>query len=84
MPAGLSGPRSLTGGKIIAPFGSQISDIPLEAGSLRLVDYIDADGPEQIRIAVRKNLFYGADLIKLGSEVSASCQSGRGCACLRR
>jgi imidazolonepropionase-like amidohydrolase len=64
------GPTILTAGKIIAPFGGQISDIPLEAGPYWQFDYIDADGPEQIRVAVRKNFFYGADLIKLVSEVS--------------
>jgi imidazolonepropionase-like amidohydrolase len=60
-----SGPTILTSGKIIAPFGGQGKHIPPEAGPVWRFEYIDADGPDEIRKAVRENIFYGADLIKL-------------------
>jgi imidazolonepropionase-like amidohydrolase len=59
------GPTILTAGKIIAPYGGQDPGIPQEMGAYWRYDYIDADGPEQIRSAIRKNIYYGADLIKL-------------------
>ena len=55
----------LTSGKIIAPFGGQGRHVPPEAGPVWRFEYIDADGPEEIRKAVREDIFYGADLIKL-------------------
>jgi imidazolonepropionase-like amidohydrolase len=64
------GPTILTSGKIIAPFGGQSSGIPPEAGPTWRFEYIDADGPWEIRKAVRRNIFYGADLIKLVSDNS--------------
>ena len=60
-----TGPTILTSGKIIAPFGGQGKHIPPEVGPIWRYEYIDADGPEEIRKAVRENIFYGADLIKL-------------------
>ena len=64
------GPTILTSGKIIAPFGGQSSGVPLEVGPIWRYEYIDADGPAEIRKAVRENIFYGADLIKLVSDNS--------------
>jgi len=55
----------LTSGKIIAPFGGQGRHVPPEVGPVWRYEYIDADGPQEIRHAVRENIFYGADLIKL-------------------
>ena len=65
-----TGPTILTSGKIIAPFGGQSAGIPPEAGYTWRYEYIDADGPAEIRKAVRQNIFYGADLIKLVSDNS--------------
>ena len=65
-----TGPTILTSGKIIAPFGGQSAGIPPEAGYTWRFEYIDADGPSEIRKAVRQNIFYGADLIKLVSDNS--------------
>lgn len=65
-----TGPTILTSGKIIAPFGGQSAGIPPEAGYTWRFEYIDADGPAEIRKAVRENIFYGADLIKLVSDNS--------------
>ena len=59
------GPTILAAGKIIAPFGGQSPGIPLEIGAIWRFEYNDADGPEEIRRAVRKNIYYGVDLIKL-------------------
>ena len=59
------GPTVLTTGKIITPFGGQSNKIPAEQGSFWKYEYIDADSPAEIRKAVRTNIYYGADVIKL-------------------
>ncbi len=59
------GPTILTSGKIITPFGGQSNAIPSERGTFWRYEYIDADTPDEIRKAVRQNIYYGADLIKL-------------------
>jgi imidazolonepropionase-like amidohydrolase len=59
------GPTIINSGKIIAPFGGQSERVPPEQGSLWQYDYIDADSPEEVRKAVRQNLYYGATVIKL-------------------
>ncbi|MGA8506420.1 MAG: amidohydrolase family protein [Candidatus Sulfotelmatobacter sp.] len=64
------GPTVQTAGKIIAPFGGQSEAVPPEVGPLWSFEYYDADSPEEIRKAVRKNIFYGADLIKLVADNS--------------
>lgn len=64
------GPTILTSGKIIAPFGGQSKGTPPEMGAPWKFEYIDADGPQEIRKAVRENIFYGADLIKLVADNS--------------
>lgn len=65
------GPTIITSGKIIAPFGGQSKEIPQQMGPLWKFEYIDADGPQEIRKAVRENIFYGADVIKLAADNSA-------------
>jgi imidazolonepropionase-like amidohydrolase len=64
------GPTVQTAGKIIAPYGGQSRGIPAEIGPFWRFEYYDADGPEEIRKAVRENIFYGADLIKLVADNS--------------
>lgn len=64
------GPTVQTAGKIIAPFGGQSRGIPQEIGPFWRFEYYDADSPEEIRHAVRENIFYGADLIKLVADNS--------------
>ena len=64
------GPTVQTAGKIIAPFGGQSRGIPQEIGPFWRFEYYDADTPEEIRKAVRENIFYGADLIKLVADNS--------------
>jgi imidazolonepropionase-like amidohydrolase len=59
------GPTILSSGKIIAPFGGQSNAIPPEQGPFWRYEYIDADSPEEMRKAVRENIYYGVDVIKL-------------------
>jgi len=59
------GPTIIDSGKIIAPFGGQSHDIPPRQGPFWQFEYIDADGPDEIRKAVRTNIYYGAGVIKL-------------------
>ena len=59
------GPTIITSGKIIAPFGGQSHGIPPEQGAFWKYEYLDADGPAEIRKAVRTNLYHGAGVIKL-------------------
>jgi imidazolonepropionase-like amidohydrolase len=60
-----AGPTIIDSGKIIAPFGGQSRDIPPRQGPFWQFEYIDADGPAEIRKAVRTNIYYGAGVIKL-------------------
>jgi len=60
-----TGPTMLTTGKIIAPFGGQPHDVPPEQGPFWRHEYIDADTPAEVRKAVRRNIYYGANAIKL-------------------
>ncbi|HTS07450.1 MAG TPA: amidohydrolase family protein [Candidatus Eisenbacteria bacterium] len=64
------GPTVQTAGKIIAPYGGQSSGIPPEIGPFWRFEYYDADSPDEIRKAIRENIFYGADLIKLVADNS--------------
>jgi len=65
-----AGPTVLTTGKIIAPFGGQSSKISVEQGPFWRFEYIDADTPDDVRKAVRQNIYYGADAIKLVADNS--------------
>ena len=65
------GPTILTAGKIIAPYGGQTSNVSPEGFPHWHTEYIDADSPEEVRKAVRRNIFYGANAIKLVADNSA-------------
>ena len=65
------GPTLVTAGKIIAPFGGQLSGTPPEQGPFWRFEYIDADTPDEMRKAVRQNIYYGAQAIKLVCDNSA-------------
>jgi len=65
------GPTLVTMGKIIAPFGGQLSGTPPEVGPFWRFEYIDADTPDEMRKAVRQNIYYGAQAIKLVCDNSA-------------
>ena len=60
-----AGPSIIGSGKIIAPFGGQSHAIPPERGAFWAYEYLDADTPDEVRKAVRRNLYYGAGVIKL-------------------
>jgi imidazolonepropionase-like amidohydrolase len=66
-----TGPTVQTSGKIIGPFGGQTARIPPEQGFFWLFEYIDADTIDEVRKAVRQNIYYGADCIKLVADNSA-------------
>jgi imidazolonepropionase-like amidohydrolase len=63
-----AGPTVIGSGKIIAPFGGQSHAIPPERGAFWAYEYLDADTPDEVRKAVRRNLYYGAGVIKLVSD----------------
>src|SRR2546429_2514043 len=66
MAAGWShGPTITTCRKIIGPCGGESHGIPPEQGAFWKYEYLDADGPAEIRKAVRANLYHGAGVIKL-------------------
>ncbi|UCF79553.1 MAG: amidohydrolase family protein [Candidatus Eiseniibacteriota bacterium] len=58
------GPTTLASGKIITPFGGQQVLSP-ERVDLALIDYIFADSRDEMRRAVRQNVYFGADWIKI-------------------
>ena len=60
----VSGPFISTAGRIIAPFGGQFQLQPEKPG-IGNPEYLFADGEVEIRQAVRENLHYGADFIKI-------------------
>ncbi len=64
------GPTMRTVGKIIAPFGGQSRNVSPEQSLLWQYEYIDADSPDEVRKAVRQNIFYGANAIKLVADNS--------------
>ena len=63
----VKGPTIFYAGKIIGPYGGQTSGINIENEHLWNFEYIDADNPDEIRKAIRKNIYYGANVIKLVS-----------------
>jgi len=60
-----AGPTVINTGKIIAPFGGQLPGLSPEWPGFWQYEYIDADTPEEIRKAIRQNIYYGAKAIKL-------------------
>jgi imidazolonepropionase-like amidohydrolase len=60
-----TGPTVISSGKIIAPYGGQSHGIPPEQGRFWKYEYLDADSPDEMRKAVRTNLYQGAGVIKL-------------------
>ena len=63
----IKGPTIFYAGKIIAPYGGQTSGVNIENEHLWNFEYIDADNPDEIKKAIRKNIYYGADVIKMVS-----------------
>lgn len=59
------GPTILDAGKIIGLYGGELRGFSPEHKTPWHFEYIDADTPDEIRKAVRQNVFYGANTIKL-------------------
>jgi imidazolonepropionase-like amidohydrolase len=62
------GPTIQSAGKIIGPTGGQLGGLTFEAGPVWQFEYLDANSPDEVRKAVRQNLYYGANVIKLVSD----------------
>ena len=58
------GPTVINSGIIIGGMGGQFTPVPERAG-LVYPEYLDADTPDEIVKAVRKNILYGAKVIKI-------------------
>ncbi len=61
----IQGPTIIYAGKIIAPYGGQSSGVNPEHEHIWDFEYIDADSPDEIKKAIRKNMYNGATTIKL-------------------
>ncbi len=68
-----AGPTIINTGKIIAPFGGQFRGISPDWPGFWHYEYIDAENPDEIRKAVRQNIYYGAKAIKLVTDEYAYC-----------
>ena len=63
----ISGPTIIYAGKIIAPYGGQSSGVNPEHEHYWEFEYIDADTPDEVKKAVRKNIYNGATVLKMVS-----------------
>ena len=61
----IQGPTIIYAGKIIAPYGGQSFGVNPEHEGFWRFEYIDADTPDEIKKAVRQNIYYGATVIKM-------------------
>jgi imidazolonepropionase-like amidohydrolase len=59
------GPTILNSGPIIGPLGAQFHALQPERPTLGEPEYLYADTPEEMRKAVRKNVLFGAKVIKI-------------------
>src|SRR5580693_6339614 len=60
----IPGPTVINSGIIIGGMGGQFNPVP-ERASLVYPEYLDADTPDEIVKAVRRNILYGAKVIKI-------------------
>jgi len=60
----IPGPKMLVSGKIIAPFAGQVI-VNTEQRDIGRQDYIYADTRDEIRKAIRENIHFGADWVKI-------------------
>lgn len=61
----IPGPTIINAGRIIAPLGGQYHHLQPERPDLGEPEYLYADTPDEMRLAVRKNVLYGAKVIKI-------------------
>jgi imidazolonepropionase-like amidohydrolase len=61
----IPGPTVINAGRIIAPLGGQYHHLQPERPDLGEPEYLYADTPDEMRLAVRKNVLFGAKVIKI-------------------
>lgn len=59
------GPTIIPAGRIIAPFGGQFWDTPTNQQLLISPEYYFADSRDEMRKAIRENIYWGARVIKI-------------------
>jgi imidazolonepropionase-like amidohydrolase len=59
------GPTIIPAGRIIAPFGGQFWDTPADAKLLYNPEFHFADTRDEMRKAIRENIYWGAKVIKI-------------------
>jgi len=59
------GPTMIYAGRIVGPYGGQFWDRPADARLLENPEYRFADSRDEMRKAVRENLYWGAGVIKI-------------------
>jgi imidazolonepropionase-like amidohydrolase len=59
------GPTIIPAGRIIAPFGGQFWDTPADPRLLENPEYAIADSRDEMRKAIRANIYWGAKVIKI-------------------
>ena len=66
----IQGPTIIYAGKIIAPYGGQSKGVNPEHEYTWAFEYLDADTPDEIKKAIRKNIYNGATTIKLVADAN--------------
>ncbi len=61
----IPGPTMIYAGRIIAPFGGQFWDTPADKKLLENPEYRFADSKDEMRKAIRENIYWGARVIKV-------------------
>ncbi len=61
----IPGPTILPAGRIIAPYGGQFRSTPARAEDLNDSEYVFADTRDELLKAIRKNIYWGAAVIKV-------------------
>ena len=65
------GPNILYAGKIIAPYGGQSQGVSYQNEGFWKYEFLDADSHDEMRKAIRKNIYFGANTIKLVTDGQA-------------
>jgi imidazolonepropionase-like amidohydrolase len=66
------GPTMIFAGRIIGPFGGQFWDTPSDRNALNHPEYYFADSRDEMRKAVRENIYFGAKVIKVLGDAAKS------------
>jgi imidazolonepropionase-like amidohydrolase len=67
----VAGPLVIPAGRIIAPFGGQFWDKPADRRLLQNPEYYFADSRDELRRAIRENVYWGARVIKVVVDAQA-------------